>query len=154
MSTFAECVLLLLVLVFLHVAANEDGKYQQVHRYLWLLSGAAGFFLLVLRCGLAWPALWELLLYGVIQYALFARFYGKADCHCFCVTAIVFAAYGGGMVAFLTHMLLTICILAFVQLCKRNVNRKGNLHRPVAMIPYIFTAFLPILGFLALRGLL
>ncbi len=154
MRTVAECVLLLLVLVFLHMAADEDGEYQQVHRYLWLLSGTAGFFLLVLRCGLAGPVLWELLLYGVIQYVLFARFYGKADCHCFCVTAIAFAAYGGGMVAFLTHMLLTICLLAFIQLFKRNVNRKGNLRKPVAMIPYIFTTFLPILGFLALRGLL
>ena len=137
-----EWMLLIIVFSFFLWATIEDAKCRQVHRFLWWHAGAAGLALLVLRQGFSAPEIGELVFFGALQYLLFAKMYGKADCHAFSCSSILLSAYGGGLKTFLIHMLLTIAFLGFVQHRKGNVNRDGNLYCPVAMLPYIMPALL------------
>lgn len=144
---------IMLVMAFwgcLFRAAWEDGKSQMVRRWLWWVAGGAGIVTLLLRRGAA-PGAWsELACYGVIQFLLFSKMYGKADCHAFLCCGIMMSAYGGGMKDFLWHMLITFSYLGIIQIGKRNVTTKGNLRQPVALIPYVVPAYFTciLLGYL------
>lgn len=76
-----------------------------------------------------------------LQFMLFARMYGKADCYAFCVCAIAGASLGMGFPDYLWQMLLALCLLFPVQLLRRNIGKSGNLKQPVAFLPYITLAF-------------
>lgn len=142
LKTCMEILLVGIALAFFGRACAEDARCRLVHRYLWLFVAGAGVLLLFLRHGLSWHGFWDLFCFAALQYLLFARMYGLADCHAFSSSAILLAAYGGTILIFLIHMLLTVAFLGAVQLARGNVNRHGNLHRPVAMLPYVFSAFL------------
>lgn len=125
-------------------ACIMDVREQMVYRYMWLISGAGAVCLMVLyvwRHGISVGALLELVVFIVLQQWWFARFYGRADCHAYCVCAIAMTALGMEMVDYVMHMLLTFVGLAIVQLAKKNVTFGGRLKRPVALIPYITVAF-------------
>lgn len=126
---------------FLLRAAAEDLKCRMVRRYLWWISGGAGFVLLFLRRGAEPGALLELACYGILQFCFFSRAYGRADCHAFFCCAVILTAYGGGWETYLWHMLHTFLLLAIVQLCKKNVNARGNLKKPVPLVPYAALGF-------------
>ena len=129
-------------------AAVEDSRTKLVKRYYWWIAGGAGLCLLLVRGGISWFALQDLAIYMLLQFVLFSKFYGRADCHGFNCCAITLAAYGGNLYAFLWHMLLTFAGLAVIQLCRKNVNSKGNLKVPVALIPYLTGTFVICLWFL------
>ncbi len=61
---------------------------------------------------------------------------------------MVLGAYGGSLKTYLYHMLFTIVVLGLVQIFKRNVDKKGDLKEPVALMPYLMPVF-----FLMLTGL-
>lgn len=125
-------------------ACIMDIKEQRVYRFLWLISGAGAFLLLVLRVhtyGITMEWLAELVFFMVLQQLWFKRFYGRADCHAYCVCAAAMGAFGLTLTDYVMHMLITFAVLAVVQFLRRNVEADGRLKRPVALIPYITVAF-------------
>ncbi len=127
------------------VAGIMDLREQMVYRFVWLIAGlAAGLLIAVRICemDLTVDVFCELILYVVLQQLWFSRFYGRADCHAFCVCAAASTAMGGDIKDWLVHMLITFVGLSVVQLVRRNVERNGKLKKPVPLIPYITLAFL------------
>jgi len=141
------------------MAAITDYASFYVYRFVWWIAGAAGLGLL-LQAVLAKAGnitfsltalltvlkelhslhIEELLIFCLLQELFFDKLYGKADCHGFCVGALVICAFGGGMRDFLLYMAVAFGSLAVVQAFKKNINRRGNLKMPVAFMPYIVTA--------------
>lgn len=124
-------------------ACIMDMREQMVYRFLWLVGGLGAAVLMVLRVdgvGLTADVLIDLGVFVAIQQIWFARFYGRADCHAFCVSAFLMTALGMEFIDFVMHMLLAFAGLAIVQLVRRNVGRNGQLIKPVPMIPYISLA--------------
>ena len=80
-------------------------------------------------------------LFIFLQQILFARMYGRADCHAFSACALAGCAWQGNLLWFLVHMLLALTLLAAVQLCRRNVTPDGKLRVPKPFIPYIVVTF-------------
>lgn len=85
--------------------------------------------------------LWHLTVYMALQFGVFARMYGRADCYAFCVCAIAEASLGMDFSDYLVLMLLALCLLFPVQLLRGNIAKNGNLKQPVAFLPYISAAF-------------
>ena len=126
-------------------ACITDCKTCEVYQFTWWIAGAAGggIFCKMLSNsdGIGIASLGTLLFFGLLQETFFCKFYGRADCHAFVVSAL--AIYGMGMELrnCLNHMLYAFVGVAIVQLFRHNINRRGNLKRPVAFIPYITVAF-------------
>lgn len=122
-------------------ACISDCVFQQVYHFVWWLAGGAGICLLFLR--LPWQMLdiWGIFLFFLLQQGLFARWYGRADCHAFCVCALVQRTFGLSFAGYLVHMLLAFGILIIVQGFRRNISHRGNLKSPVAFLPYIVFSF-------------
>lgn len=121
-----------------------DLQYKKVRRYVWWIALLAGVVLHLANAvwGMEKVGIFlELIVFAVFQYALFSRLYGLADCHAFVCCSVVLGAYGGRMTEYLLHMLFAMCLLAGVQLGRKNVNRQGNLVQPVAFVPYIAVGF-------------
>lgn len=129
-------------------AVLEDIKYQSVKRVVWWVGGVLGWLLCCSNGNTGSSLILEVFLFGILQFGLFSRFYGKADCFAFVCCSLVLAAYGGGLREYLLHMLLAISLLGGVQILRDNINTRGNLKRPVAFIPYIAPAFYLVLFFL------
>lgn len=83
----------------------------------------------------------DLLLFVGIQWVWFRKMYGPADVAAFMVCAVYLAAEDRGMEGYLLHMAVTFLLLGVIQGCKGNVSNKGNLKRPVALLPYITIGF-------------
>ena len=141
-----ECVLIGVAFWCFIKAMLEDAQWQRVHRYLWWISRTASLGLLLLHWEAFLQVAGDLVFFALVQLLLFSRLYGRADCHAFQVCSMMLAAYGGTLKTFLLHMLFTILILGLVQLCKKNISKKGDLKEPVAMIPYVMPAFFGIWG--------
>lgn len=120
-----------------------DLKSQKVYNFTWWFGGlAAGGLLWGSLCtGRSPILLWHLTVYMVLQFGLFARMYGRADCYAFCVCAIAEASLGMRFSDYLVLMLLALCLLFPVQLLRRNIAKSGNLKQSVAFLPYISAAF-------------
>ena len=129
------------------LACITDLAICQVYNFVWWISGAAAAVLFTGR-RLEASAVWEVLLFVMVQLTLFARMYGKADCYAFCVCAIAEAGLGFGPAGFLMHMLVSFLLLAAVQAARRNIGSGGRLKRPVPFLPYITTGFYLMLVFL------
>ena len=143
-----EVVCLIVVFSCFVQAMLEDAKWKRVHRYLWWIAEVAGMGLLLMHREAFSRVAWELLFFAMIQFLLFSKLYGKADCFCFQCCSMVLGAYGGGLKAYLFHMLITIAILGIVQFYKRNVNAHGDLKEPVALLPYAMPVFFVMWGML------
>ena len=129
------------------LACITDIAICQVYNFVWWISGAAVAVLFTGR-RLEASAVWEIMLFVVVQLALFARMYGKADCYAFCVCAIAEAGLGFGPAGFLMHMLVSFLLLAAVQALRGNIGSGGRLKRPVPFLPYITAGFYLMLVFL------
>ena len=143
-----EYVLIVIIFWCFIKAMLEDVRWQRVHRYLWWISGAAGLGLLFLHWEVFLAVAGDLLFFAMAQFLLFSKLYGRADCHAFQVCSMVLGAYGGSLKTYLYHMLFTIVVLGLVQIFRRNVDKKGDLKEPVALMPYLMPIF-----FLMLTGL-
>lgn len=128
---FAGCLL---------AASVMDWWEQMVYRFVWWIGGAAGVTLAVLM-GLDRRKWYLALLFCAMQELLFAKFYGRADCHAFCVCALVILALGGDFADCVIHMFLVFAAMVFVQLIRRNIAGNGNLKRAVPLLPYITVSF-------------
>lgn len=144
MSVFLWILGLLLFTNGLLVACIMDIKEQMVYRFLWLISGVGSVLLLggrVYADGMQTEWMMELLFFIALQQLWFKRFYGRADCHAYCVCAVAMNAFGLVLIDYVMHMLITFVGLAVVQFLRRNVGCGGRLKKPVALIPYITIAF-------------
>ena len=132
-------------------ACIMDLKEKMVYRYVWAAGGlaVAGLFFwrvfgevfLEQNAALLMPYMVELLLLILLQQLLFSKMYGRADCHAFCVCGAVFLALGGSLDDHVMHMAVTFALLLIVQVCAGNVTWKGQLRKPVPMMPYITAGF-------------
>ena len=117
---------LLLRLLFggcLLYACVTDIRTCEVYNFTWWLAGAAAIGRFLLRGGVDATVLPELVFFCMVQLLCFTRLYGKADCYAFCVCAAALASEGGGLLEFVLQMALAFCMLAFVQLLRRNIDR-------------------------------
>ncbi len=155
-ETGGGCLLLSVVGGCLLLACVTDLMICQVYNFTWWPALSAAAILL-------WQSLWtskisepkeiliSLLTFLILQFALFGRMYGRADGYAFCVCAIVEASRGMKAAGFLAHMLLSYTLLLLVQAVRENLNKRGNLKKPVPFLPYITISFwlVAILGVLA-----
>lgn len=122
---------------YLITAAITDYQTQLVHDFLHIVGAVAGIILLIIQQP-EWHVVKGLLLFVGIQLFLFRRMYGTADCFTFIVCAIFIACSNhGGLLTYLWHMGATLILLGLIQGFRRNINKKGNLKIPVALVPYI-----------------
>lgn len=119
-------------------ACIMDIESQMIYNYVWWLAwAAAGVYL----CWKGGNMDWELFAFILLQEVFFSGFYGRADCHAFVACAVVERALGMGMKEYLIHMLLAYVFLAIVQSMRRNIERNGNLKKPIPFLPYITISF-------------
>jgi hypothetical protein len=131
LGVFAGCLL---------AAGIMDWWEQMVYRYVWWTGGvaAAGMFL-VFHPSI--KALLPLGVFAVLQYGIFGRFYGRADCHAFCVCALMMTALRFRFLDYVMHMAVVFAGLTVTQLFRGNVCGNGRLKKPVALVPYIAAGF-------------
>ena len=128
-------------------ACITDVVMCQVYCFVWWVGMFAGVLLLWAFCGRVYlPTLFpfvicNLLIFGLLQYGVFSRTYGKADCHAFFTCALVETALGIGMEGYLLHMILAYVLLIVHQLKRKNVSKYGKLLYPVPFLPYITPSF-------------
>lgn len=131
-------------------ASRMDLQTMTVRRWVWITGGS---LILVLTVAKMLAAAQEgelqgalasclsLLLYFALQQVLFARMYGRADCHAFCLCAAGFWVMGCGFEIWVYQMATAYVLLAFIQAFRRNIARSGNLKCPVPFLPYITVSF-------------
>lgn len=135
----------------LMAASVMDWWEQMVYRFVWWAAGtAAGMLLLLKWHDAALPAgersgglgsLCSLMGFAALQELVFARCYGRADCHAFCVCALMLSIRGQGFAGYVFHMAIVFGGLTLVQLLRGNIARNGQLRKPVSLVPYIAVAF-------------
>lgn len=136
------------IAVCLLFACITDCRTCQVYNFTWWIAGtAAGVLLMSGSIPLNVERMAELVGFVFLQCAVFSKMYGKADCYAFSVCALAETAAGMGATGYLAHMLGAFCLLAVVQGIRRNVDRRGNLKRPVPFLPYITLAFWALLWY-------
>ena len=131
-------------------AVFSDLAMQRVYRFCWYgVYGGCGI-LGILKyistnvsagevCG---NYLCDLFLFAFIQFVWFERFYGRADCHGFFAGACILALFDGSFWDYVMQMAYAFGILLVIQLFRKNVNRRGNLKRTVAFLPYVAAGLL------------
>lgn len=153
--TGAEELLCSLLAGGLLAAACMDAKSSYVYNYVWWWCLLWTGMLLALPAAApeAGTCAWKITdrfdiqqaaavaSFVFLQQFLFARMYGRADCHAFSVCALAGCIWKWDLPGFLIHMLLSVTLLAVVQFAGRNVTWNGKLRIPKPFIPYIVAAF-------------
>ncbi len=139
LGSFPTGLLLGIASSVLLAAAVTDRRTTQVYRFFWWIGDAAVLLLMLLRGTEAY--LPGVCFFILVQYLVFARLYGRADCHAFSLCALIGAALGLGFTEDVLHMVFAVFFLFAVQLKRRNIAPDGNLKYPVAFIPYIAVSF-------------
>lgn len=124
----------------LMAAAYSDRQIKQAYDFYFYIAGVSGIITMLVAEVSIRDCIGDIVIFILLQWLLFRRMYGPADCFAFSVCALFFAAWRQDMLGLLYLMALTFIILTPVQLIKKNVNKKGNLKEPVALIPYITVA--------------
>lgn len=120
---------------YLLIASIQDNQTYEVYDILHILALPTGVVYI-----LAAPSrekIISLVIYAVIQLGIFMRMYGAGDGFVFMVCAIYESRFGKGLSTYLLHMVAVFVMLGIVQGVRRNINKKGNLKKPVALVPYI-----------------
>lgn len=118
-----------------------DVKTKSVYQFIWWIGAAGAFGLLVANDAMTWGVGLSIFIFCLIQEKFFSKFYGRADCHGFCVCAVTLAALGGGMTVFFLQETIAFSLLTIVQFLRRNIGERGRLKVPVAFVPYITVSF-------------
>lgn len=150
MIKVVDIILVIIFCIVLMAAAVMDYKYKEVYAFIWWIEGGISIInaytyifikqdidgitqLLKVLSGVTF--------FIIVQFILFRRLYGIADVKAFCCCALMIFSWGGDLLVMLLHMGVAFLLLAVVQGLKGNINRLGNLKKPVAFIPYISCAF-------------
>ncbi len=139
-GTMLEKVSIIILGIYLGATTIMDVLLCQVSDFLQYV-GVLGGALWIFSKEIEPPLGISLILFGMIQYLIFMRMYGKADGMAFCVCAMYFIGLGFDMEMCLYHMGISVVLLAMVQALCGNISCKGNLKRKVAMYPYITSGF-------------
>ena len=132
----------LVIFCFL-AAAVMDYRTCRVYRLFWWIALGADILLWVCKADtILYSRLPELIFFCLLQELFFSKMYGRADCHGFCVGAVTLFCLGGSLWDFVMLMAYSFGLLFVVQAFRRNINKQGNLKKPVAFIPYLTTSFL------------
>ena len=135
----------ILLILTLLVASVRDLKHKEVERIVWLpacIFYGIRFICLIKTAGReACFCLTLIIVYGLMQEALFSKFYGRADSHAFLICGIYFIYLKQDLTYCFMHMTFSFLILTARQLYKGNVGKNFALIEPVAFIPYIFLSF-------------
>jgi hypothetical protein len=132
----AKIVCLSFLAAYLLITSLTDYQTNDVHDFLHVIAAIAGIIMCVL-------ASTDHLLYASLaqfigmQLLIFSRLYGLGDCLAFMVCAIYLTAQGAGLYEHLIFMASVFCQVTAVQISEHNMNRKGNLIKPIALLPYI-----------------
>ena len=124
-------------------AAFCDYNTKEVYDFCYLSALISGCISLALER--PWQGIMELLLFGVIQWVLFRKLYGEADCLAFFVCAVYMTAYGGRLIDYVLFMAGVFVLLTVIQMARRNVAGNGNLKEGVPLIPYIAAVMLAVM---------
>lgn len=136
----SDSVLLGMVSGSMIFAGITDILISKVYDFIWWIAIAAELAIYIHHP----VSLWKLVCLAVffmLQELVFSKLYGRADCHAFCICAVMESIFGMDITGFLIHMLLAFTFLAVVQCLKRNVGDRGRLKVPVPFIPYIIMTF-------------
>lgn len=131
----------LILTVYLTVCAITDFQTCKVYDLLQIPAAVAGAVLCLLQAPLPEGGR-GLVLFALLQYLLFTRFYGEGDVMAFQICSLYLVGRGGDLQTLLLHMALAFILLGGVQAFKRNINQKGNLKAPVPFLPYIACSLL------------
>lgn len=131
----------LVLAVYLTVCAITDYQTCKVYDILQVPAAVAGAVLCMLQAPLPGGGR-GLILFAMLQYLLFMRFYGEGDVMAFQICSLYLVGRGGDLRTLLLHMALAFILLGVVQAFRRNINQKGNLIVPVPFLPYIACSLL------------
>lgn len=123
---------------YLLTATITDLQIKKVHDFLAII-GALGGLALCIQERPGWTVIRALAAFLIIQFILFRKMYGLADCLAFAVCALYMAASGKDLITYLLHMGAAFLALFAAQAMQHNINSHGNLKKPVALLPYIST---------------
>ncbi len=140
-ATPIEKVCWMAIVVYLIVCTVMDIVLCQVNDVLQYLGVLGGAVFLWNRETSAWAGI-SLILFVIIQYFGFRKLYGKADTMAFAICAMYLAGLGGDTEHCLWHMTISFILMAVVQAFAGNINKRGELCKPVPMLPYISVGFL------------
>jgi len=121
-------------------ACVTDIMTSRVYDFIWWVAAGVEMAAYVLHPVSLWKLLC-LMIFFVIQELLFAKLYGRADCHAFCICAVMESIFGMDITGFFFHMILSFVCLTVVQYFRGNIGKNGRLKISVPFIPYITFAF-------------
>ena len=139
-STLLEQMAWMIVCIYFLSCTMTDIMSCYVYDWFQIWGTAAGIYLIMQTSGGIWIGC-SIVLYVILQGALFMKLYGKADGLAFLVAALVLGSMGLGVRTYLLHMIISYLLLASIQFCKGNIGKKGNLKKPVPFLPYIMISF-------------
>lgn len=132
------------------LACVTDRLLRQVYNFTWWIFLAALALLWGMGGGSPRPlqgsymdceSLGWVMVYLGLQLLFAGCVYGRADSYAFCVCALAQTLLGISVAGFLVHMSIAYVLLFVIQLARRNIDRRGNLRKPVPFLPYITAAF-------------
>lgn len=121
-------------------ACITDILTNKVYDFIWWTAAVAELTIYV-RHPISLRRLVGVAVFFLIQELLFAKLYGRADCHAFCICAAVESVFSIGIIGFFLHMILSFALLTVVQYFRKNIGNNGRLKVPVPFMPYITLAF-------------
>ena len=123
------------IMLYSLVASIQDIQSREVYDFLHVTALPAGLVFVVTE-----PSdekLISLVVFVAVQMGIFMRMYGAGDGLAFLVCAVFESRFGRGMLTYLLHMGTAYILLGIVQGFKHNINKRGNLRKPVPFLPYI-----------------
>ena len=134
------------IYIYFVIASLTDSMICKVYDILQYPAFLCGVFILIkskpdLQVGIV------LLIFFLLQYFVFMRFFGAADGMAFMVAALAEASLGYDITIYLFHMICAYLLLSVVQILKGNVGRNAKLKVPVPFLPCIMISFWGILLF-------
>ncbi len=134
----------LVICVYFLSSALVDSMSHYVYDWFQIWGMAAAVYLALQQSGSSFECIrmgGSLIIFAILQAGIFMRLYGEADGMTFLVAALAESFLGYGIRMYLLHMIVSYLLLAFVQICKRNVGSRGSLKIPVPFVPYIMFGF-------------
>lgn len=119
-------------IAYLLVSVYTDWQIMKAYDFVAFIAALAGVLLLLLAAPESRGSLQELLVFVVLQWLLFARLTGSADCIALSICAVFITLHGGGMLEYLLHMLIAVVLCGGFQLVKYR-----SLKHAVPFIPFI-----------------
>lgn len=135
-----DCLLLGAMSGCMLFACVTDILTNKVYDFIWWAAAVVEIAAYILH-----PiSLWKLVclaVFFIMQELLFAKLYGRADCHAFCICAVMESIFDMDIIGFFLHMILSFAFLIAVQYFRENIGKNGRLKIPVPFMPYITFAF-------------